>query len=404
MDKLTHIVQRTEKRSFWFQVHFVFVVLLLCSLVGSVSTRANAKVQSLSVSPHSSTISVPEPSNSAEAACLIDVNSGRILYEKNAHKRMRIASLTKIITAWIAVRSGKLDQMVTASANAVRQEGSSIYLAQGEKQTLRNLTYAMMLRSGNDSAMAIAEFLGGESSERFAKMMNDQVSKLGLHESHFVNPHGLDHKEHYSTAHDMAVITATALRNPLFKQIVSTKYYTIPWEAQKWDRKMKNKNKLLWMLKNADGVKTGFTKLSGRCLASSSSSDGRQVALIVLRDGNDWVDSEHLLTYGLTAFERRNVVTSVPIHAIAQVQYGVQSTVSLKASGQVDYLFKKSEEPQIETRVVQVKRLSAPVKAEQVAGRVEYWVKNTKLGQANLITTDAVQPKGLWGRLRDLFL
>lgn len=402
MDKSPHIVQKANKKVMWHRVHIAMLTLLLLSF--TASSDVSAKVRSRTQIPQAQTMNVQETGNSAESACLIDVNTGRILYEKNAHKRMRIASLTKIITAWISVRSGKLDQTVTASPNAVRQEGSSIYLAQGEKQSLRNLTYAMMLRSGNDSAMAIAEFLGGGSSEKFAKMMNDQVQKLGLHESHFMNPHGLDHKDHYSSAHDMAIITATALRNPLFKQIVSTKFYTIPWQGQKWERKLKNKNKMLWMMPNADGVKTGFTKLSGRCLASSASSGNRQVALIVLRDGNDWVDSKQLLTYGLTAFETRNVVQLAPVHANANVQYGTVSTIPLKAVGQVNFVMRKGEVEQIESRVIQIKRLAAPVKEGQVAGTVQYFFKGMKLGEAHLVTTGAVKPKGLWGHIRDLFL
>ncbi|PWI56612.1 D-alanyl-D-alanine carboxypeptidase family protein [Sulfoacidibacillus thermotolerans] len=397
MDKIVHIVQKTRKKPLWRSVQFTIATLLLVNFASPLHVVAKVTTTKIPA------VISQEPENSAEAACLIDVNTGRILYEKNAHKRMRIASLTKIITAWIAVRSGKLDQMVTVSANAVRQEGSSVYLAYGERQTLRNLTYAMMLRSGNDSAMAIAEFLGG-SNDRFAKMMNIQVQKLGLHESHFMNPHGLDHKDHYSTAHDMAVITATALRNPVFKTIVKTKYYSIPWEGQKWDRKMKNKNKLLWMMPNADGVKTGFTKLSGRCLASSASSEGRQVAFIVLRDGNDWVDSQRLLTYGLTAFEVRDVVKLAPLHAVTKVQYGVEQTVPLQPMGHVNYVFGKNEDVHVKTRIVQLKRLSAPVKRGTIAGRVQYWFQGKEIGEVNLITTREVKPKGILGRIRDLFL
>ncbi len=405
MDKSPHKVQviRRRRPPSWSRVMpIVATVALLCVTATPPDLaygRTRSRVQPISVPQ----ILTREPDVSAEAACLIDVSTGRILYAKQADKRMRIASLTKIITAWIAVRSGKLDKVVTVSGHAVRQEGSSVYLGAGEQQTLRNLVYAMMLRSGNDAAMAIAEFLGGDE-QRFAAVMNEEVHRLGLTHSHFMNPHGLDHPEHYSTAHDMAVITAAALHNPLFRQIVSSKFFTIPWSNQKWDRKLRNKNKLLWMMAGADGVKTGYTKLSGRCLASSSTRAGRQVALVVLRDGNDWVDSARLLTYGLTAYERRNVIDLVHIRATAPVRFGQQTKVALRAEGDVSYVFHRDETAAIEAKIIKLKSLSAPVRKGQPAGIVEYDLHGQKLGQARLLTVEAVKAKGLWGRLRDLFL
>ncbi len=405
MDKSPHKVQVSRRKFLSFQYRFIPVVLtaaLLCATAAPDQTtyaRTRARLQRIAVPQ----VLTREPSVTAEAACLIDVATGRILYAKQADKRMRIASLTKIITAWIAVRSGKLDRVVTVSAHAVRQEGSSVYLSAGEQQTLRNLLYAMMLRSGNDSAMAIAEFLGG-NEQRFAAIMNQEVHKLGLTHSHFMNPHGLDHPEHYSTAHDMAIITAAALRIPLFRQIVGTKFYTIPWPNQKWDRKLRNKNKLLWMMTDADGVKTGYTRLSGRCLASSSTRAGRQVALIVLRDGNDWVDSARLLTYGLTAYERRNVVDLVHVRMRAPVRFGQQNTVPLKALGDVSYVFHRDETAAVEMKIVKLKVLSAPVRKGQAAGYVAYFLHGQKLGEARLATAEAVKAKGLLGRLRDLFM
>ncbi len=343
-----------------------------------------------------------EPSVSAEAAVLIDVDSGRILYEKAPDHRMRIASLTKIVTGWIAVRSGKLDQVVSVSQNAARQEGSSIYLVPGERQTLRNLTYAMMLRSGNDAATAIAEFLAG-STEHFAAEMNRQVRELGLTHSHFTNPHGLDNPQHYSTARDMAVITRSALQNPLFHRIVSTKYHTMPWPGEKWERKLRNKNKLLWMMPGADGVKTGYTRKSGRCLASSATRDGHQVVLVVLRDGNDWVDSIRLLTYGLTAYERRNVAQWVHREYRAKVRYGVAQSVLLVPRGRLVYPLHRDETAAIVDHVGRLRTLAAPVRPGQLAGYVEYRLHGQTIGRLPLVAAGEVKAKGLFGRLRELF-
>lgn len=403
MDKASHTVkkrdrQRMLRRSVRLAGAVIgSLVIASVTLVPSADARTRPRTQQGTVP----SIVVHEPANSAESACLIDVDTGRILYAKNPDKRMRIASLTKIITAWIAVRSGRLGETATASANAVRQEGSSIYLSEGEKQTLRALTYALMMRSGNDAAATIAEFLDGTTG-KFAEHMNRDVHALGLTHSHFMNPHGLDHDEHYSTAYDMAVITRAALQNAEFRKIVSTKYYTIPWAGQKWERKMRNKNKLLWMMPGADGVKTGYTKKAGRCLASSATKDGHQVALVVLRDGNDWVDSMHLLTYGLTGFERRNVAELVHRQYVAKVRYGVAPEVVLRTQGSIVYPLHRDETAAIETRP-HIRALAAPVREGAVAGDVEYWFQGHKLGTVKLVAAQPVAPQGLWGRLRSLF-
>lgn len=348
-----------------------------------------------------SQIVVRVPHISAETACLIDVASGRILYGQFPDKRMRIASLTKIVTAWIAVRSGKWNDVVTVSDHAVKQEGSSVYLEHGEKQTLRNLTYAMMLRSGNDAAMAIAEYLGG-SSEHFSEIMNHEVQNLGAIHSHFTNPHGLDNELHYSTARDMALITATALHNPTFAQIVKTKYYAIPWEGKTWDRKLKNKNKLLWQLPGASGVKTGYTKKSGRCLVSALTRDGHQVVAVVLRDGSDWEDSTHLLTYGIMGFDRHNVVDLVsPGDYKAAVRWGQQRFVRIVPKGVISYPLRAGEAADIEIKPVRIQKLAAPIRVGQRAGEAAYYLNGQKLGTVPLTTVESVRAKGLMGRLRE---
>jgi len=405
MDRTRHSLKRqaARRRTGTHGLKIATAVTTLCLVVSGM-----ASPQIASARGHSRIEVVPapqvvtqEPANSAETACLVDVTTGRILYEKHGDRRMRIASLTKIVTAWIAVRSGKLDQVVTVSPKATRQEGSSIYLASGERQTLRALTYALMMRSGNDAAMAIAEFLDG-SEAKFAEHMNREVRSLGLTHSHFMNPHGLDHDEHFSTAHDMGVITATALRVPEFHRVVSTKIYTIPMPGESWDRKLRNKNKLLWMMPAADGVKTGYTKKAGRCLASSATRDGHQVALVLLRDGNDWIDSIHLLTYGLTGFNRTNIGQLAHRDFTTNVRYGVTDRVRLQPTGSLVYPVRPDEITEIATSL-HVRSLGAPVRKGQVAGFVDYELHGVKLGTLTLVAAEPVEPKGLWGRIRGLF-
>jgi D-alanyl-D-alanine carboxypeptidase (penicillin-binding protein 5/6) len=242
------------------------------------------------------------PEISAQAAVLIDVSSGRILYAKEPDARLPIASLTKIMTAIVAIEHGDLNDMVKASKNAVGVEGSSIYLRLGEELSLEDLLYGLMLRSGNDAAVAIAEHVGG-SVEGFVYMMNEKARILGLENTHFMNPHGLDHPEHYSSARDLAILTAYALKNPTFKKIVSTQVKTAPLADEEWDRKWFNKNKMLRMYQGADGVKTGYTRLAKRCLVSSATRNERQLAVVVINDGNDWNDSARLMDYGFQEYQ-----------------------------------------------------------------------------------------------------
>ncbi|WP_134698910.1 D-alanyl-D-alanine carboxypeptidase family protein [Ammoniphilus sp. YIM 78166] len=258
-----------------------------------------------------SLLSIPAeaaPGISAQSAAVIDVESGRILYQKQGYEKMRVASLTKIMTAIVAIEEGRLSDMVAVPDQAIGTEGSSIYLRHGEKLTLEHLLYGLMLRSGNDAAVSIAHHIGG-SLEGFARLMNEKAEYLGLTQTHFTNPHGLDDSNnHYSTAVDMAKISAYALQNEDFKRIVSTKVINIPQHGEKWDRKLINKNKMLHLYEGADGVKTGYTKLAKRCLVSSATRDGRQLAVVTLNAPSDWSDHARLLDYGFKQFERVELV------------------------------------------------------------------------------------------------
>lgn len=247
------------------------------------------------------------PAVHAEAAALIDVQSGKMIMSLNGNKRMRIASLTKIMTAIVAIEKGNLSDKVKVGPKAFGVEGSSIYLKKGEEMSLQNLLYGLMLRSGNDAAVAIAEHVGG-SLDGFVYLMNEEAKMIGMENSHFANPHGLDVKDHYSTANDMAKLTAYALQNPVFREIVKTKVKTVPNSYEQWDHKWRNKNKMLALYDGADGVKTGYTKLSRRCLSSSATRNGQQLAVVTLNDSNDWADHQQLLDYGFKNFPEREMI------------------------------------------------------------------------------------------------
>lgn len=248
-----------------------------------------------------------EPKTHARAATLIDVTSGRIIYSVKGEEILPIASLTKIMTAIVAIEHGRLDDKVKVGKNAFAKEGSSLYLKLGEQMTLSNLLYGLMLRSGNDAASAIAEHVGG-SEEGFVYLMNEKAKQLGLTHSHFSNPHGLDTKAHYSSASDMAKLTAYALHNPVFREIVRTKVKTAPNPNDPWEYKWANKNKMLRLYDGADGVKTGYTKIARRCLVSSATRNGQQLAVVTLNDGDDWNDHAKLLDFGFSNYPLKPLV------------------------------------------------------------------------------------------------
>lgn len=243
---------------------------------------------------------------SARNAILIEQDSGRILYEKEAYEPRRIASITKIMTAILAIESGKLEETVSVSENAVGTEGSSIYLQPKEKIKLEDLVYGLMLRSGNDSAVAIAEYVGG-SLDGFVFLMNQKAAEIGMSNTHFANPHGLDDSEnHYSTAYDMAILTRYAMTNDTYQKIAGTEVHRSPNPNEKWDRIWRNKNRLLTDLyEYCTGGKTGYTKLAKRTLVTTASKGSMNLIAVTLNGPDDWND--HINMYE-SAFKNYSMV------------------------------------------------------------------------------------------------
>ncbi len=315
---------------------------------------------------------------SAKGIVLIDVSTGRILYEKNPDLKMRIASLTKIMTAIVAIENGDLEDKVITSNRAYGVEGSSIYLRKDEKLSLENMLYGLMLRSGNDAAVAIAEHIGG-SLEGFTYLMNQKASYIGMNHSHFMNPHGLDHVNHYSTPRDMAKLTAYALKNNTFKKIVGTKVKTAPLAGEKWERKWYNKNKLLTKYQWADGVKTGYTKLARRCLASSATKNGVQLAVITLNDPDDWNDHMKLLEYGFNQFKHVKLIQKGEYIGEEYKNY------PLFTSSDFVYSLKEEEESQIKQKINFLKEDEI---LSHTVGKLEFYLKDNYIGSIPLEIKD----------------
>lgn len=278
----------------------VFLLKKICLLIFITVLFMNIPVRAIGVS--------------AMSAVVIDAVTGEVLYEKNADEMRGMASTTKIMTAIVALEKGKTDAIVKISEKASRVEGSSMYLKAGEEISLGNLIYGLMLVSGNDAATAIAEHIAG-SEEKFAEMMNKKAREIGVNSTHFTNPHGLSDEEHYTTAKDLAKITAYGLKNPVFAEIVKTKSITI--EREKLGKTtLVNHNKLLKTYDGCIGVKTGFTKATGRCLVSAAERNGVKIVCVTLNAGDDWNDHRNLCdsifeSYRATLYQRGGTVAKI---------------------------------------------------------------------------------------------
>ncbi len=277
---------------------------------------------------------------SAQKAILVDTGTGRVLYEKDADSRSLIASTTKIMTALIVCEQTNVLDRMQIPKEAVGIEGSSMYLKEGEVLTVQELLYGLMLHSGNDAAVALAIYCGG-TVEGFVGLMNDKAHRLGLTGTHFENPNGLDSPGHYSTARDLATLTAYAMKNPIFYQTVSTKSVKIG------QRVLTNHNKLLWRLPGADGVKTGYTRAAGRILVSSAARDGRRLVCVTINDGNDWADHMTLQEEGFARYTLKQILFEGDCVGTAEVAGGEASRVQLLAAGDFSYPLAKGEKPQI---------------------------------------------------------
>ncbi len=325
---------------------------------------------------------------SAKSAVLIEAESGDIIFEKEADVKMPMASTTKIMTAVVALENADLDKVVAVSPKACGVEGSSIYLKLGDKLTMEDLLYSLLLQSANDAAAAIAyEVAGG--IDGFAQMMNDKAAELGLKSTHFTNPHGLDNEAHYTTAHDLAKLTAYALKNENFRKIVSTYKHSIQLSSDENAHVLVNHNKLLRLSKDVIGVKTGFTKRSGRCLVSAAERDGVCVIAVTLDAPDDWND--HIMLHELGFSTYKHAVLATP------GQYSVKIPCMNSESGYVtavnrdefSLVMKKSED--FDYRIEAHRIIFSDVYEGDVLGKIIFTYDKKVVGELPLYSVDTVE-------------
>ena len=314
----------------------------------------------------------------------MDAQPGRVLFEKDADRKSLIASTTKIMTALVVCEQCNVLDRMRIPKEAVGIEGSSMYLQEGEVLTVQELLYGLMLHSGNDAAVALAVYCGG-TVEGFVEMMNDKARYLGLSDTHFANPNGLDHPDHYSTARDLAVLAAYAMENCVFARTVSTKTLTVG------QRYMKNHNKLLWMVDGADGVKTGFTRAAGRVLVSSATRDGRRLVAVTIHAPNDWQDHQKLLEDGFEKYKTRQLIASGQQIGCRFVLDGAEKSVPILAAGDFFYPMMEGEQA---TGVLSKPEFSyAPVTAGAEAGFAYICIGGKSVGKVPVIYGQTVESK-----------
>lgn len=340
-------------------------------------------------------LTVPVSAFSAEKAILLDGTTGRVLFEKDANSRSLIASTTKIMTALIVCEQCNVLDRMRIPKEAVGIEGSSMYLREGEILTIQELLYGLMLHSGNDAAVALAIYCGG-TVEGFAELMNDKARTLGLINTHFENPNGLDSPAHYSTAADLATLTTYAMKNPIFVKTVSAKTVSIG------ERNLRNHNKLLWKLDGADGVKTGYTRAAGRILVSSAVREGRRLIAVTINDGDDWNDHIALHNEGFSKYTPKMLVQRGECLGTISVVGGQSEEVRVLAAEDFSYSLSDQEQPYL--LLSQPGFAYAPVVAGKTAGMAYVCIGDKTIGKIPVeyettVEQAVAQRKNFWQRL-----
>lgn len=353
----------------------------------------------------SGTLAAP-PGITAPSAVLMDATTGEVLFSRDMHRRMEPASTTKVLTAIVALEKGDLSQPVKVSEKASQTEGSSIWLEAGEVESLYDLLNGLLLSSGNDAAVSIAENLAG-TEERFTDWMNEKARQLGATDSHFANTNGLPDPAHYTSVYDMALIARYALVNPTFSKIVGTRRHVMPWPGHEWDRAMTNHNKLLWRYDGADGVKTGYTRSAGHCLVASATRDGHRLLAVVFKSRDIYSDSAALFDWGFSHFSlkwfarRTDAVGEIPIEG------GVDTKAEVVPAADLPLVLDEFRLDEAEVEIALPELVGAPLLRRQRVGALRVKLRGEVIGQVDLVAKNEVPRRTLLltiiGWIRTLF-
>ena len=323
----------------------------------------------------------PVPEVSAKACVLIEEKTGKILFEKNSAEKLPMASTTKIMTTLLCIESGGLDDEFVVDSEAIKVEGSSMGLVEGDVVTKRSLCYGMLLPSGNDAANAAAVKIGG-SIEEFAKMMNERAEQIGMTRTCFVTPSGLEGEGHGSSAYDMALLAREALKNPLFAEICSESEAKVRFGNPPYDRWLKNTNKLLTMYDGVKGVKTGFTDEAGRCLVSACERDGISLICVTLNDKNDWDDHSRMYDYGFSHITPAEL-SSDEIYPLTVVG-GTEETIPVKVQGSITIGDDGKLMNKISSEIIMPPFVYTNVKLDDKVGEMRWYYDGRYIGSLDI--------------------
>ncbi|MGI6732596.1 MAG: D-alanyl-D-alanine carboxypeptidase family protein [Anaerovoracaceae bacterium] len=351
---------------------FTFIIIATCCPIPAESFAESTEFQALN-----GPAAVTPPDVSAQSAIVIEQTTGKVLYEKNSRQLAYPASTTKIVTALLAIEAGDLDRTFRVPGAAAGVEGSSIYLAAGEKISLRDLVYGLMLRSGNDAAVAISCLID-RSTEAFVQRMNERVQAMGAMDTHFMNPSGLFDENHYTTAYDMAIIAREAMKNSEFKAIAGAK----SWVANRGEGKYNhfyNKNKVVFEYPGGTGIKIGYTKRSGRTLVASSERNGMELICVVMNALNWFNDSYRLMDYAFESFEMSKIIEGQRTLKAIPVNAGNKDHVFVGPKDPVMLPVRKGETESLEVVYRLPANVRAPIRRWQEAGALELYVSGEYL-------------------------
>ena len=356
------------KYVFYFNVFLFFAIVIALSVFRSdKGEEKDVPVTITTPLLYSETVS-GDFCHNAKSAVIIDAKSGAVLFEKNAHTRLPMASTTKIMTALAVLENASPDTVIEIPKEAAGVEGSSIYLRAGETMTVKELLYGLLLESGNDAATALAIGVFG-SVEGCCDYMNERCHNMGLVDTNFENPHGLDSENHYTTAYELALITKEAMKNSLFRQIVSTENYIVQGENPKY---FSNHNRLLKTYEHAVGVKTGYTSKSGRCLVSAGTDGDEEYIAVTLNDPLDWQDHKDMHTYAFSNFDSIEIADKKTFYVYHGFdKYSPLENISLTVNGDKNF--------KIGYRLT---------KQDDGILKAEYFAENASLGSFGMVEDD----------------
>lgn len=362
-------------------ITFIVIFFIFCAGMpfGVASITAYAEGQS----------AIFWPETSAASAVVMDGRTGRILYEKNGKAKQYMASTTKIMTALLALEAVTDEtEMIRISENAAAQEGSSIYMEAGEQVSFRDLIYALMLRSGNDAAVALAEWMDG-SEEAFADRMNRRAAEIGAVNTHFVTASGLHDEDHYTTAEDLALIAFESMKNRRFREIAGTTEWNASRDVDKFNY-FYNKNKVLHQYEGGTGIKIGYTQAAGRCLVASSERNGIALICVVLNAG-DWFNDTYKLMD--TVYENYEAVpvaqAGTPLKTI-NVEHGAKDYTKLVAAEDTAIPLTEEEKKNLKLLYRAEPSRKAPIERGQALGSMDVYIDGEFAGKIPLVSREDI--------------